>query len=256
MRFLRYLFILLAVGCGSRPTYVHGERPLKVRVIAVDMDLFLSAGELETILSGAAEMLSRDIKLPIEYTRLDYISSPCPNITSIAKSDRIATLRCLKDWLVQQKDSEVAVANYFMLPPLIDASGKRNFGGLAEHVCAFPWRYNSAWGNAASVNSDGESRIGNAIKIVAHELGHLFGAKHDDSKENVMHPSACTHSDGSSLTSDEALDLRFSQKSLDEINRCLSRGRKQLRRYINDTCRRFKNRKRNRKCRRRQRRAQ
>lgn len=70
-------------------------------------------------------------------------------------------------------------------PPLM-FEGYKYIGGYASRVCGDRQYENSANVNITGMNTKGEDRFEASSVAIVHELGHLLGAKHDNSSENLM----------------------------------------------------------------------
>lgn len=61
----------------------------------------------------------------------------------------------------------------------------------------FQWGYriarNFAVGTASTVNLRGEPRYWHGVNTAVHEIGHMFGAGHEDGVVNVMHSNALAY---------------------------------------------------------------
>lgn len=98
-----------------------------------------------------------------------------------------------------------------ILPPLRSNSGLIYFGGAAN-LCAPD---GVAWSNAGMKGYDGSPRFKRSLRILVHELGHIFGATHDDEHiPNIM------MSDISKV--DSVSHLWFSKDSIFSIRNCLN----------------------------------
>lgn len=102
---------------------------------------------------------------------------------------------------------------YVMIPP-IWAELKYWIGGQAYMICAVHAKgIPIAVGNAEVRNPDGELRWYHSAVILAHELAHLFGAKHYYTW-TIMHPAATSL--GMPMEG-----LRFDEVSIEQIHKCI-----------------------------------
>jgi predicted Zn-dependent protease len=68
------------------------------------------------------------------------------------------------------------------------------------------------YATAQSTNQFGQPRYINSVVNIAHEIGHLLGAKHDASlPATIMHPDAMPYANA---------DSKFSDRSIGEILSC------------------------------------
>lgn len=78
-----------------------------------------------------------------------------------------------------------------LLPPVIDNNGLDYGGGVASGVCDYFSDTNYAFAIIRMRNNRNQSRLHTSITSVAHEVGHLNGAEHDEgNKPHIMHPAA------------------------------------------------------------------
>lgn len=79
---------------------------------------------------------------------------------------------------------------YVMMPPMIGGSGYAGYIGGFSQICQPLNKPRYSTGNAIWKHlSTGEGRIKKSAIIMAHEIGHMMGAHHDDSDVNIMHPA-------------------------------------------------------------------
>lgn len=86
-------------------------------------------------------------------------------------------------------------------------------GGYADATCAGPGA-RIAIAGATPRSPLGADRLWATPISIAHELGHLVGAEHDDAGCSTMHPAA--------LACYRGEPLRFSARSVAEVRACLS----------------------------------
>lgn len=97
-----------------------------------------------------------------------------------------ARLRCWeKHYLTRMRSNEAAM---FLVPPVVDTDGTWWMTGAAKR------RGNRCGGRVAlgvveTVNHLGVPRWNHSLTLVAHELGHVLGAGHTNSR-SAMHPNA------------------------------------------------------------------
>ena len=97
---------------------------------------------------------------------------------------RVSDFTCYWFKLVEQYPSKRNQVNFFSLPNLYDGQTKL-FAGLACFSC-----FNNIYSNvlvfASDTSRSGKNRVDAAGAILCHELGHLFGAEHDNSPGYYM----------------------------------------------------------------------
>jgi hypothetical protein len=80
---------------------------------------------------------------------------------------------------------------FLLLPPVVDQDNNDYGGGVSSGVCDYFSDKNYAYAIIRMRNSSKQSRLFTSITSVAHEIGHLNGAEHDEgSKPYIMHPAA------------------------------------------------------------------
>lgn len=99
---------------------------------------------------------------------------------------------------------------YVVLPPFNDG-WKRYIAGQS-YICQVRKLPSIAVGNAQMFNQDAELRYYQSAVVMAHELGHSFGAQHDNSN-SIMNPAA--------TILPNVNKLQFSAASAYQISKCV-----------------------------------
>jgi hypothetical protein len=73
------------------------------------------------------------------------------------------------------------------ITPPLEQGGFKYIGGFSSRVCGDREFENSANVNITEMNTNGVDRFEVSSVAIVHELGHLLGARHDNSNENLMH---------------------------------------------------------------------
>lgn len=100
---------------------------------------------------------------------------------------------------------------YVMIPPIHESDGSTWIAGQASDICGHTSLRRAVFGNAQEAKG-----IKNTI-VMVHELGHIFGASHDDVGANYMHPNAGAYA---------GVPLKFKSRAKVEMLRCLRRSSK------------------------------
>lgn len=119
---------------------------------------------------------------------------PCPLFHNLPM--RLAEMTCFSKDARTSGYTRKSSLTYYMLPPyremLLGVNGRDTsifyIAGMAEWVGGAV-----AMGNAEEVNQDDQPRIWESATILAHEILHLEGARHNDSKPNLMHSNALAY---------------------------------------------------------------
>lgn len=163
--------------------YAFGQ---ELEIIAMDGYLAVNQTEVEDIYMRASRYLSQlGLTLRVKYARLD--DNPCLQFHSFWL--RTEELKCL----AQQLPARPYVVTYWLTPPMVvvnQAYGPQTawIAGIAE-ICG-----HNATGNATARQyvdgTFGAPTYDHSATIMAHEIAHIFCAKHVESSENLMHPDA------------------------------------------------------------------
>lgn len=100
----------------------------------------------------------------------------------------------------------------FMLLPPVFVGTEAFGGGVAQGICRVT---GTAYAIARKYNSFGVNRSLSSITAMSHELGHLLGASHIDTK-TIMNDAAMSIGE---------LRLPWDIVSREQVNRCVSRGK-------------------------------
>lgn len=94
-------------------------------------------------------------------------------------------------------------------------NGTGNYIAGIAPVCSKKLRAQESVSMSAFKSSKGnEDRTEHSVIAIVHELGHQFGANHDDSSCNIMNSNA--------LACPDVANLQWTAKSKYEIRRCLN----------------------------------
>lgn len=124
-----------------------------------------------------------------------------------------------EDYFVGRRYKGTNTLHHVVLPP-IKHEGALYLAGYSYMGCTGK---RVSISNATMFNAVGRPRYKHSVIAMAHELGHLFGADHDDSKPNIMHSAAMQYVDSTQGW------LQFTNKTLGEMSQCKAKSRKILR---------------------------
>lgn len=116
---------------------------------------------------------------------------------------------------LQHKIPSPTIPRHVMLPPIDTGDGLPWSFGMAEGVCRVYFKYATSISSAARNECSKCPQFQYTIESLTHELGHIFGAPHDnDAPPSVMNP-ACMY-----FTPEKGV-LKFSKKSSIYMDLCL-----------------------------------
>jgi hypothetical protein len=87
------------------------------------------------------------------------------------------------------------VPTFMLLPPVVDSNGDSYMGGVANGLCTFK-SGGYAYAIVRNKNQYGDDRRLVSASVVAHELGHLFGAEHVDFQGLKVEPNIMYYASG------------------------------------------------------------
>lgn len=119
-----------------------------------------------------------------------------------------------EEWFVGSRYRGSKWLHHVILPPILDQEGSRWLAGYSYLSCYRAGK-NISTSNATMQSAQGISRYRHSVIAMAHELGHLLGADHDDSfPASIMHSAAMHYVDGVEGW------MSFSRKSIEEFLSC------------------------------------
>lgn len=134
------------------------------------------------------------------------VTDPCPGLDTLGnwyKKEECVKLHVARNY------HEKAIY-HAILPAMLD-NGRSYIGGLSR-TCQYRPAFSVSNAIERSLRTN-EPRLELSALIVAHELGHTLGARHDDRYPNLMHSNAGRlFLDGNKL--------EWTKKSIRQINRC------------------------------------
>lgn len=114
------------------------------------------------------------------------------------------------------RDRSRTTLKYAIVSPLRH-DGLLWLAGAANGICSYKKESPVAYSSAEEKNSIGQLRYDHSIIAMAHEIGHLLGAEHDENEKpiSIMHPAP--------LSADRnPLELHFSFYSKSQIRECVN----------------------------------
>lgn len=166
--------------------FVSSARAEPLTVVRVIGQNSVSEQQAEHIVKYAKRMLKR-AQISGAVNIEDMIDA-YPTLNTI--EDSLAKHQLYKTLLSQSAQFGSLGRYYVMMPPMIGGSGYAGYIGGFSQICQPLNKPRYSTGNAIWRHlSSGESRIKKSAIIMAHEIGHMMGAYHDDSNVNIMHPA-------------------------------------------------------------------
>lgn len=188
-----------------------------IEIIAVNGPYAVDNQQIKQIYDQANIMLSEakiggPMKRPIY--RIDD-QWPTYNNFDLAQSRYYNTLHWLE---VQPGHNQHRIRHHIIFPPMTQSGYTGWIAGLTRKICMDrdSSRYSSS--NAIAFNLiSGESRIGKSAIALAHEIGHMMGAQHDNTDNNIMNKDALSfYHVGDPLP-------HWNAKALQEMRNCKAR---------------------------------
>jgi len=207
------LFISLASSLALLSSAYGQSIPL--RVIGVPGPHSLTAAELDSVSRAGAELLS-SAGVPVQLRRILLLATdPCAHIPKTL-TDAQRNFYCYRLDAFRNRRVDSRWLTYTLQPPMF--SGSTSFiGGFASGICTRSnyTRFASGNGIVRSLPAN-LPRLNSSAGILAHELAHLLGARHDSSNCNIMFPELAN-------CLNQGIGFKFNPLALTQISRCRSR---------------------------------